>query len=632
MRSIRVADAPPKSGWGEVVTLEARFAPMVERLEDLAGRHAAGYRRRAVAAGLLGYGVLGGVLILFLGLAGLMVVLMFTASAGLAAEIKGLLIFGAIAFALIRALWVARTPPEGVAVTAEQTPAMFEMVSRVREASGGPPIHAVRITDQMNAAITQETRFLFLGTYNTLYLGLPLLAGMRAPEVESVVAHEFGHFVGRHGRSASFAYRIRKRWAQTAEGLPDGIVAGALRRFFAWYGPWFASYSFVLARQQEYEADRTAARVSGSHIAAQALTRVSVQAERFTSAWSAIWSQATVRDDPPSSPYRSIAAALDGDDPGDCAALGRALASPPDLDDTHPTLAQRLAALGESAELPPTLGTPAAAVLLGETANTLVAHFDAQWHESADVAWAEEYAQREAEHVERELLVGGIGGGDQSRDNLYRYAWLTELIDGPALAEAAYAAVLDQYPEAQDARFRRGDLLLDLGQEEGIALLLEAGSAEPALQRHALGRVIDFLVADDRGEAAIPYIDLLHAADENDALAKAEAGAIDESVVLRPLDDATREKLVELSSGVTGVKWLHAALRDLRRAAEPQIVFVFAPEKGTTGAGALDLLIEALLPAGDLLGIEGSRQRRWLAKRIGALPGSGIISSSADLR
>lgn len=625
MKSIRVADGPPKSGWGEVVTLEARFAPMVERLEGLAERHAVGYRRKAVAAGLLGYGVLGGVLMLFIGLAGLMVVLMFTARAGFAAEIKGLLIFGAIAFALLRALWVARTPPEGVAVTTEQAPAMFGMVSRVREASGGPPIHAVRITDQMNAAITQEARFLFLGTHNTLYLGLPLLAGMRAPEVEAVVAHEFGHFVGRHGRSASFAYRIRRRWAQTAERLPDGIVAGALRRFFAWYGPWFASYSFVLARQQEYEADRTAARVSGSRVAAQALTRVSVQADRFTAAWSAIWSQATVRDDPPSSPYRIIAAALGGDDPDDRAALDRALASAPDLDDTHPTLAQRLAALGEGADLPPALGTPAAAVLLGETADTLVAHFDAQWHEWADASWAEDYAQRQAEHAERELLAERIDSGDQSRDNLYRYAWLTELINGPVPAEAAYAAVLERYPEAQDARFRRGDMLLDLGQEEGIALLLEAGSAEPALQPHAYGQVVGFLVANDRGEEAVPYINLLHAAEADAALARAEAGAIDESVVLRPLDAATREQLVNLSRGVAGVKSLHAALRDLRHAAQPQIVFIFAPEKGVTGTEALDSLIKALVPAGDLLGIERGRQRRWLAKRIEALPGSGII-------
>lgn len=520
---------------------------------------------------------------------------------------------------------MTRVPPDGVPVSSDEAPALHEMVARIRCATGGPPIHDLYVTDQMNAAITQEARFLIFGARNTLYLGLPLLQAMRAAEVEAVVAHEFGHFVGRHGRSAGFTYRIRMRWAQTAERLPEGIIAGLLRRFFKWYGPWFASYSFVLARQQEYEADGTAARVCGSRITAEALTRIAVQVDRFASAWSAIWSQAPARDDPPSSPYRTIAAALAGDDPDDDEALKRALASAPDLDDTHPTLQQRLTALGEDTVLPPTLGTAAAAVLLGDMFDRLVAHFDAHWHEWADSVWVKEYAQREAEHAEKLALAEQIALGDQSRDTLFRYAWLTEVINGPASAADAYAALLDHYPEAHDARLRRGDVLLDAGREEGIATLLDAGSVEPAFRPHAYQRIIEFLVASGRSDETHTYVNLLEGARAEEALARTEAGAIDESVVLRPLDPATREQLVALSSDVVGVKSFHAALRDLQYAPRPQIVFVFESEKGAIGAEVLDSLLEALLPAGDLLGIERNLSCRWLAKRIQALPRSTIV-------
>src|SRR5262245_26452929 len=108
MRSIRVAETAPQQSWGNVVALEPRFGPMIERLERFAAAHPGSYRRRVVMAGLLGYGVLGGTLLFFAALAGLMVVLMFTTHTAITAECRGFIIFGAIAIALVRALAVAR--------------------------------------------------------------------------------------------------------------------------------------------------------------------------------------------------------------------------------------------------------------------------------------------------------------------------------------------------------------------------------------------------------------------------------------------------------------------------------------------------------------------------------------------
>lgn len=605
--------------------MDPRFAPMIDRLERSASKDGRGYRRNVVIAGLVGYGVLAGTLLLFAGLTLLMIVMMFTVRTGMGAGAKGTMIFGAISLALLRALWIERATPDGMAIARDEAPELFALVDRIRQATGGPAVHDIRLTDQLNAAITQEARFLAFGGTNTLYIGLPLLGAMSIAEIEAVVAHELGHFVGCHGRSAGFVYRVRLRWAQTAERLPTGIVAGAMQKFFGWYGPWFASYSFVLARQQEYEADRVAARVVGARVAADALIRVNIQAERIGQAWSAIWSQATTRDDPPSSPYRTVAAVLVGEQADDDGAMQRALMSGVALDDTHPTLSQRLAALQEEPRLPPLLLEPASSSLLGGAADRFWAHFDAQWHDRADAVWAEDYEQRQNERAEQRRLGEEIASGDRAREKLFRHAWLTELIDGPASGTAAYAAMREHYPDAPDARFRQGDCLLECGDERGIALLLEVADAEFAFRSHAYRRIVSFLIASGRGEEADVYCPLLEAAEKDDARASAEANSIDESVALRPIDPATGEKLIALARDVFGVKSLHASVRDLKYPPQHQIVFVFEAKKGAVGQEVLDALIEALLPAGDLLGIEKCRKRRWLAKRIEALPNSRIL-------
>ena len=70
------------------------------------------------------------------------------------------------------------------------------------------------------------------------------------------------------------------------------------------------------------------------------------------------------------------------------------------------------------------------------------------------------------------------------------------------------------------------------------------------------------------------------------------------------------------------MKWLLAGVRDLANG--QQIVFVFAARRDFTGAAVLDALIDAMLPAGDLIGIQHGRGRRWLTKRLRQLP-TGVI-------
>ncbi|WP_339704212.1 M48 family metallopeptidase [uncultured Sphingosinicella sp.] len=607
------------------MALEPRFASMIAGLEASARVNPGSYRRKVVAAGFFGYAVIGSLLLLLVGLTLLMLWLILTTRTGVAAELKGAFVFGLLSFSLIRALWVPRPEPVGVEVRPEDAPALFAMLERVRMGSGGPRIHQVRITNELNAAVNQDATFLIFGARNTLYLGLPLLMAMRAEEVEAVIAHELGHFAGAHGHTSGFVYRIRVRWGQISERLPQGFVAGLLRRFFGWYGPWFAAYSFVLSRQHEYEADRVSANVAGTSVAGHALKRIAVQSERFSATWSDIWRNAGKDSEPPLSPYHSLAEALQSSAPADPEALDRALRELAGIGDTHPTLEQRLLALGEGFDLPPPLDT-SAAFLLGEKLEAIQSGFDGEWRAWAAPIWAETFAQRQADIAERAVLAEKTASEEATSDDLLRLALLVEGIDGPEAAVGAFSAVLQHYPDTHVARFRRGDVLLDLGNEEGVADLLDAAAAERVLEAPAYRRLVGYFHAVARPEETQRYMSLLEDAEAMERIRNDESSTIDENARLRPLDPATREQLVALAASVHGVRTLRAAFRDLVHSSKPQIVFVFTVKGGVIASEVLDKLIDAFLPAGDVFGIQEARDHRWLAKRIAALHHSKIVS------
>ena len=170
--------------------------------------------------------------------------------------------------------------PEGRFITRGQAPELFAVLDGLRKKLRGPPIHHVLITGDFNAGIVQVPRLGVAGwPANYLLLGLPLMQALSGQHIEAVLAHEYGHLAGAHGRFASWIYRVRLAWAQLAATLEETAQWSALlfRRFFAWYAPYFAAYTFVLARANEYDADRCSADIVGADIAADALVSVAVK-------------------------------------------------------------------------------------------------------------------------------------------------------------------------------------------------------------------------------------------------------------------------------------------------------------------------------------------------------------------
>ncbi|MGW3247020.1 M48 family metallopeptidase [Streptomyces sp. NPDC001070] len=183
---------------------------------------------------------------------------------------------------------------EAVPVSREDAPALWEMATGVAWQAGTRPPDVLLLTADTNAAVAEDARMLgLLSGQRRLYLGLPLLAALTHAELRAILAHEFGHFTGRHTRFGALCYRISATLDTAFDRLRYGtrIVTGLhllVRYSLRLYAAVFRRLTFAARRRQEIEADRTAARLAGREVTADALRAMHGTAgawRRFTAEW-----------------------------------------------------------------------------------------------------------------------------------------------------------------------------------------------------------------------------------------------------------------------------------------------------------------------------------------------------------
>ena len=160
------------------------------------------------------------------------------------AAIKLALIFGGFFWVVAGAMWVRLDVPKGQRIANSEAPELFALIDKLRRSLGAPRFHHVLITDDFNAAVVQIPRLGLLGLYrNTLLIGLPLMKALNRQQLAAVLAHEFGHLAGGHGRLGNWIYRLRFGWARLAQALQQRRSVGsfAFVPFFKWYAPYFSS-------------------------------------------------------------------------------------------------------------------------------------------------------------------------------------------------------------------------------------------------------------------------------------------------------------------------------------------------------------------------------------------------------
>ncbi len=486
-----------------------QFDRLVGRLEAFAASHPRRYRAKVGLLAAIGYAY---IFLILAVVAALLAVLAVVAVKGRAhySTFKAAIPLLVLAGAILRALWVRLAPPEGIPLGREDAAPLLDAVEKIRRAVRGPRVDAVLLTDDFNAAVVQLPRLGIFGWYrNYLVVGLPLMLAVSPIQFEAVLAHEMGHLSGSHGRFGAWIYRIRKTWNSLVETLVREERWGAFvfTRFFRWYAPYFGAYSFVLARANEYAADRCSADYAGADAAAQALVAINVKnAFLEESYWPALLDKADEQPDPPF-PFREMEPALAGGPLAGVAsdAQARALARKTGSDDTHPCVSDRLAAIGKEARLPGPAAETAARRFLAGSLEALASRLDGAWREGIAEKWRERYAQaREARQSLEELEALAAAGTLPPEDSLRRAA-LAEEVRGRAEALPLYRAIAVADENCAEAHHAVGRILLSAGDEAGIAHLEKAMELDSATIIDACDRIHAFLMARGREKEALAY-------------------------------------------------------------------------------------------------------------------------------
>lgn len=483
-----------------------RFQQMVARLERESARSHGLYQFKVALLALLGFGVLfvvmglAGLGVLLLGGVVVLAVIHGGAAALLLAKLGKLLVLLALPLwylvkSSFQALFVRLPAPEGVEITRAQAPALFAAMDDMRRRMRGPRFHHVLLVDEVNAAVVQRPLLGLIGfPRNYLVLGLPLLESLDPHEALSVVAHEYGHLAGSHGRFAAFIYRLRLTWA-TISAYADrwqGWVGGGLRRLVSWYAPYFNAYTFVLARAQEYQADRASADLVGAPVAAHALKRVNLAGPHYQRFIGQTFDRIGEQALPPGdlSLRWAEAAAVPAPEGEVRRWLNEALDRAPQALDTHPTLRARLAALpGQGAvmaELPPARsGASAAQAWLGALLSEVRERFQRDWAQRVAEPWTQRHREILAQR-ERLAVLRAQASLDAQEE--YERLRLQVLLEPEVDSLAPLAAYNAAHPGHAPALFLEAGLRLDRGDESGLALLdrameLDADAIKPGCER-----------------------------------------------------------------------------------------------------------------------------------------------------
>jgi hypothetical protein len=334
-------------------------------------------------------------------------------------------------------------------------------------------------------------------------------------QFRAVLAHELGHLSGKHNRFSNWIYRIRRTWSQIFEQLHHTEQQGAavlFNRFLDWYTPYFQAYSFVLARANEYEADRCAAKLAGNRHIAEALVNLEVKSQFIEqSFWSTIYNQANEQPNPPQTPYTALAKALvsEGKPENERKWLEQALMVKTNNADTHPCLNDRLTALGYSLKQPPALPQPvkvsAAQQFLGQALAQLTQTLDTEWRTAVNYQWREQYTY--AQNVRQELAALEEKASSQTltvEETYDRARWTIEL-KGTQEAIPLLQSVLKMQPNHVSANYWLGQILIEQEDPTGIEYLQRVMAKDPETVIPSCQLIYSFLQKQGREQEAAKY-------------------------------------------------------------------------------------------------------------------------------
>lgn len=493
---------------------QEKFDSLVKKLESYARKNPKTYQMRVGMLAFLGYCYIFFVVALIIALVGFLIFITFQ-TGRINGRMIQLIIFLIIPIAVIlRSVWVSLPPPTGLQLKRQQVPQLFALLDELSKALQVPRFHRVLLTAEFNAGVVQIPRWgLFGGQQNYLLLGLPLMQALSPQEFRAVIAHELGHISGNHSRFAAWIYRQRETWMRILYQFQQSqheFGTFIFETFLNWYAPFFQAYSFVLARANEYEADRCAGELAGKEDTARALMAIALKSQRVSQYWSDVNLLANSQPEPPESPFQGMAKALTAtlEQEKEGKWLKLALAEETNNQDTHPCLSDRLNALNYSAKkLPPAavFKRTAAEQFLGKALGELTETLDGEWRTEVNFKWRERYTYVKQARESLEALEQKATSETLSVEEAWERARCSLELKGDREAEPLLEAVLEKDADFLNANFELGRILIEKEDERGIEYLEKAMAKEANIFLPGCQLIYNFLKQQERQQEAEAY-------------------------------------------------------------------------------------------------------------------------------
>jgi hypothetical protein len=274
---------------------------------------------------------------------------------------------------------------------------LYRLLDNLAERMGAESIQTIRISSEMNAAVFQRPRWGYWGAMDTtLIIGLPLVHSVSPRQLAAILAHELAHLNRQRGGWPAWGAHVRAWWHRVCERIAaeDSWLAQWVDRGFARWAEADLMAAVRLNHLEEYEADRLAARIVGSKLLGDTLVEVAMKANFIeTDYWDAVMSQAAEMPRPSLRPFRDMGMGVAAG--FHAAPQHRALHSLVCEDSGlcfHPTLTDRLVALGVAPRVPEPDAHTAASHYLQRSLPRLSRVLDRRWWRAARQDWRRYYA------------------------------------------------------------------------------------------------------------------------------------------------------------------------------------------------------------------------------------------------
>jgi hypothetical protein len=244
-----------------------------------------------------------------------------------------------------------------------------------------------------------------------------------------------------------------------------------------------------------------------------ALVGMEVQGARLSRAyWPSLFRQAASSPEPPPGVLQALGETVRAPFPVEdgrrwlVAALNRRTGN----EDTHPSLADRLKALGVAAPTPDVAlrartGASAAERYLGAALPPLAERVEDLWRNAVEAGWRAKHEQDVREQKRLTALEAKAAAGPLALVDAAERADLTLSLRGEAAAVEPLRAVLQLEPDHAAANYALGEILLDLHDESGVAHIERAVTRDPSARAQGYERIWAFYEAEGRTAEATEY-------------------------------------------------------------------------------------------------------------------------------